>query len=85
MRQTTDATRLRLRHRDRMTTATAKKDEWIEIKGRPGLPPRRGIILDVLGPHDRPHFRVRWDDDHVSLYYPDDSSHFIVHGPQVAA
>jgi uncharacterized protein DUF1918 len=54
--------------------------ESIEIKGRPGMPARRGEILDVLGPPERRHYQVRWDDGHESLFYPDDSSHFLIHG-----
>jgi uncharacterized protein DUF1918 len=34
-----------------------------------GSTPRSAEILEVLGPPERPHFRVRWDDGHESLYY----------------
>ena len=32
--------------------------------------PRKGEILEVLGTVEHVHYRVRWDDDHESLYYP---------------
>lgn len=28
------------------------------------------MIEEVLGPSDRPHFRVRWDEEHVTLFWP---------------
>ena len=31
---------------------------------------RTGEILDILGDAGRPHYRVRWDDDHESIFYP---------------
>ncbi|HXY84308.1 MAG TPA: DUF1918 domain-containing protein [Gaiellaceae bacterium] len=35
-----------------------------------GEPERLGEILEVLGQPDHTHFRVRWDDDHESIFYP---------------
>jgi len=31
---------------------------------------RIGEILEVLGVPGREHYRVRWDDDHESVFYP---------------
>jgi len=31
---------------------------------------RLGEILEVLGESDRPRYRVRWDDEHVSIFSP---------------
>jgi hypothetical protein len=31
---------------------------------------RIGEILEVLGEPDHEHYRVRWEDDHVSVFYP---------------
>jgi hypothetical protein len=31
---------------------------------------RSGMILEVLGPPDHVHYRVRWDEEHESLYWP---------------
>jgi Ala-tRNA(Pro) deacylase len=45
--------------------------DLIEIEGRRvGDTPRVGEILEVLGPADRPHYRVRWTDGHESVFYP---------------
>lgn len=35
-----------------------------------GEPERLGEILEVLGRPDHIHFRVRWDDEHESIFYP---------------
>jgi rRNA processing protein Gar1 len=32
--------------------------------------PRTGEILDVLGDASHPHFSVRWDDGHETIFYP---------------
>ena len=32
--------------------------------------PRTGVILEVLGEQGAPHFRVRWEDGHESIFYP---------------
>ena len=29
-----------------------------------------GVIEEVLGEPDHPHYRVRWEDGHESVYYP---------------
>lgn len=34
--------------------------------------PREGEILAVLGDPEHPHFSVRWDDGHESIFYPSD-------------
>jgi len=31
---------------------------------------RTGEIVEVLGEPGAPHYRVRWEDGHVSLFYP---------------
>jgi hypothetical protein len=31
---------------------------------------RIGEILEVLGEAGHEHYRVRWDDDHESVFYP---------------
>lgn len=36
-----------------------------------GDPGRTGVILDVLDrASDHEHYRVRWDEEHVSLFWP---------------
>jgi len=46
--------------------------DWIEMRGIHGQAPRRGEIVEVLGSADRPHYRVRWDEQHESVVYPAD-------------
>ena len=59
------------------TRATARvphAGDIIEVQGLPGYPPRRGQIVEVLGSHGQPHYRVRWDEQHESLYFPADGA-----------
>lgn len=35
-----------------------------------GEPERTGVILEVLGPSRHRHYRVRWDEEHESLFWP---------------
>ena len=44
--------------------------DWIEVDVKGEGSPRRGLILEVLGEGRHTHFRVRWDEEHVSLFYP---------------
>ena len=49
----------------------ARPGDVVVVHGRStGDPGRTGVIEEVLGPPDRPHFRVRWDEEHVSLFWP---------------
>ena len=57
----------------------ASKGDWIEVDSMEvGGNTRKGLILEVLGPGDHEHYRVRWDDDHVSLFFPGSSTHVVV-------
>lgn len=50
---------------------TVAPHDVIEVAGRRvGDAPRTGEILEVLGTPEHPHYRVRWDDDHESVFYP---------------
>jgi hypothetical protein len=43
----------------------------IVVEGRHvGDPHRLGEILEVVGSDARPHYRVRWDDDRETIFYP---------------
>jgi prolyl-tRNA editing enzyme YbaK/EbsC (Cys-tRNA(Pro) deacylase) len=43
----------------------------IEVVGRKvGDVPRQGEVLEVLGLPGHPHYRVRWEDGHESMFYP---------------
>jgi rRNA processing protein Gar1 len=35
---------------------------------------RIGEILEVLGDAEHPHFRVRWEDDRETIFYPSNDS-----------
>jgi hypothetical protein len=37
---------------------------------RQGEPRRTGEILEVFGEPGHEHFNVRWEDEHVSVFYP---------------
>lgn len=50
---------------------SARPGDFVEIVGhRVGDAPRNGEILEVLGAPEHSHFRVRWEDGHVSLLFP---------------
>jgi Domain of unknown function (DUF1918) len=59
---------------------SAAAGDWIEARGLPGQPSRRGEIVEVIGQGSHEHYRVRWDERHESLLYPADG--VIVLGPQ---
>lgn len=44
----------------------------IEVRGLPGAPGRRGVVLEILGSGVHTHFRVRWDEQHESLFFAGD-------------
>jgi Ala-tRNA(Pro) deacylase len=55
--------------------AGAKEGDVVEVSGRRvGEPGRMGEILEVLGPADRPHYVVRWEDGHQSIFYPGETT-----------
>jgi hypothetical protein len=51
-----------------MTAAQA--GDWLEVSGLPGSIARRGQIVEVLGQPGHTHYRVHWDEEHESLFYP---------------
>ena len=55
----------------------AMPGNWLEVDAPSRATARRGQILEVLGPPARPHFRVRWDEEHVSLFFPEGHTHVI--------
>lgn len=52
--------------------------DWIEVDATGAGSPRRGEILEVLGSDRHTHFRVRWDEEHISLFYPAERG-FVAH------
>ena len=52
-------------------TLRARVGDLIVIEGhRLGESRRSGEILEVLGTAGNEHYRVRWDDDRVSIFTP---------------
>lgn len=67
-----------------MTTATdtdtpAQAGDWIEVNGLPGRGPRSGQILEVLGHDSHEHYRVLWDEQHESIFFPTEGAVVIRH------
>jgi Domain of unknown function (DUF1918) len=53
------------------TSAKTRAGDIVVVEGhRVGEGRRIGEILEVLGEPGREHYRVRWDDDHESVFYP---------------
>ena len=53
----------------------AQVGDLVIVEGhRIGEARRIGEILDVLGEAGHEHYRVRWDDDHESVFYPSSDS-----------
>jgi hypothetical protein len=49
----------------------AQPGDVVEIHGHTtGDGARTGVILDVLGLPDHVHYRVKWDEEHESLFWP---------------
>lgn len=58
------------------TTMTAATRAVIEVSGRRvGDPPRLGEILETLGDPSEPHYLVRWEDGHESVFFPASDAH----------
>ena len=54
-----------------MTKSTAAPGATVEVTGHAvGESRRSGEILEVLGSGTHPHYRVRWEDGHVSTLFP---------------
>lgn len=59
--------------------ATARPGDWLTA-GRPDRTrPRRGQIVEVLGAPGHTRFRVRWDEQHDSIVYPQDGVAIVHH------
>lgn len=52
-------------------STVAQVGDWIEVHGHEqGQAPRRCLVLEVLGRPGREHYRVRWDEEHESIFFP---------------
>ena len=54
-----------------------RKGDWIEVSGLPGRPARRGRVMEILGEGEHVHYRVRWDEQHESLFFPTEGVHVV--------
>lgn len=62
------------------TGARPQVRDWIEVSGLPGRPPRLGQVVEVLGRPGHEHYRVRWDEEHESVFFPTEAFR-VVHPP----
>lgn len=63
----------------------AEKGDRLIVRGhRQGEPDRDGEITQVAGAAGSPPFTVRWDDGHVSRFYPG-SDAYVQHFPHPAS
>jgi hypothetical protein len=60
----------------------AAPGDWLEVRGLPGHPTRRGEILEMLGAPGHVHYRVRWEDHHESIFFPHADGVHVTHIPQ---
>ena len=51
--------------------------DWVEIRATADAPARRGEIREVLGRPGHEHYRVRWDEEHESIFYPANAGYAI--------
>ena len=60
--------------RERQRVVARRGDVVAVTAHRVGESERLGEILEVLGDSEHPHFRVRWDDDRETIFYPSNDS-----------
>jgi uncharacterized protein DUF1918 len=49
----------------------ARPGDWVVVhRHTVGDQERSGLILEVLGTPGHEHYRVRWDEEHESIFYP---------------
>ncbi len=53
-----------------MNIHAAVGDEIVVDNMQLGHPARTGLVLEVIGEGDIQHYLVRWDDGHVSMFFP---------------
>ena len=56
---------------------TAASGDWLEVPGLPRHSARRGQVIEVLGRPGHEHFRVRWDEEHESVFYPGEETRLV--------
>jgi hypothetical protein len=58
----------------------ADTGDWLEVAGLPGRTGRRGQVIEVLGRPGHEHYRVQWDDEHESVFFPTEAAHIVRRG-----
>jgi hypothetical protein len=49
----------------------AQPGDWIVVHPHTlGEPARTGLILEIIGAPGHERYRVRWDEEHESIFYP---------------
>ena len=51
---------------------TARPGDWVRVHGTAHTAPRDGRILEIVGPSGHKCFRVRWEGDVESIFFPTD-------------
>ena len=60
------------------TSLHAQPGDEIVVDGTEvGQPRRHGTVLEVRGEPNREHFRLRWEDDHESVFFPSSTAHTV--------
>ena len=54
--------------------AGVRPGDWIAVHQIGGGMPRRGEVIEVLGPPGHTRYLVRWDDEHVSIHFPSEGT-----------
>ena len=57
----------------------ARPGDVLEVRGVADAPPRRGVILAVVGEGPHLHYHVRWDERRESLFFPGDGRGIRIH------
>ena len=52
-------------------------DEIVVDNMQLGHPPRKGLVLEVIGDGDTQHYRVQWEDGHESIFFPASTAHAV--------
>lgn len=61
----------REREREEVLIVHANRGDRIVVEGaQVGQPRREGEIVEVLGTEGDEHYRVRWDNGHETIYFP---------------
>jgi Domain of unknown function (DUF1918) len=58
-------------------SVAVRPGDIVEVHGHwVGDRPRLGEVLELLGTPDHRHYRVRWEDEHESIFYPSNDAIF---------